>query len=176
MEQAPADSRCEAAVGDVPRYTDLPLPAYAFLPGTDPHPTADPRGHSYRRPPPEHPWRPPAGWADCTAYLYGCDLFNRGYFWEAHEAWESLWMGCRRDSTQARYLQGLIQAANSLLKYRMGRRRAVERLRMEVLRHLAVVPDNFMGLRVQCWARSLDASLRAPERRPYPALRLSSYL
>ena len=33
---------------ELPRYApDRDLPPYAFLPGRDPHPTRDPKGHSY---------------------------------------------------------------------------------------------------------------------------------
>ena len=34
-----------------PRYTNLPLPAYRFVPGKAPHPTRDPDGHSYNKQP-----------------------------------------------------------------------------------------------------------------------------
>lgn len=155
------------------RYTDLPLPDYAFLPGVNPHPTADPRGHSHRRPPRDFPWQPPEAWSACAAYLYGCDLFNEGFYWEAHEAWEGLWMACPRGSVQACYLQGLIQAANALLKQRMDRPGAVARLRAEALRHLAVAPARFMGLDVRAWAQALSAHLEAPQRYPFPQLILS---
>ncbi len=31
------------------------------------------------------------------AFLWGLDLFNHGYYWEAHEAWEGLWQVADRD-------------------------------------------------------------------------------
>ncbi len=30
-------------------------------------------------------------WLRCRDYLRGIDLFNHGYYWEAHEVWEGLW-------------------------------------------------------------------------------------
>lgn len=156
--------------GTIPRYSNLPLPPYAFVPGVNPHPTADVAGHSYHRDRRTPDWRPPHAWADCLPYLQGCDLFNHGYFWEAHEAWEGLWLCCVRDGTQARYLQGLIQAANALLKRRMQQPRAVERLRLEALRHLAVVPDPYMGLTVRRWSGLLDDCLRTPGQDDFPPL------
>lgn len=121
------------------RYTDLPLPPYAFLPGRDPHPTANPRGHGGISPVPEAPLQA-ASWRGNTGYLFGCDLYNAGFFWEAHEAWEGAWKETSRDRDERRLLQGLIQTANARLKRRMGRARAVERLRgryLDLLQPLA---------------------------------------
>ena len=36
----------------------------------------------------------PEQWHLCRPYLYGIDLFNDGYYWEAHEVWEGLWHAC----------------------------------------------------------------------------------
>ncbi|MFN2466223.1 MAG: ribulose-phosphate 3-epimerase [Candidatus Dormibacteria bacterium] len=40
----------------------------------------------------------------------GVELFNRGQFWEAHEAWEGAWMP-RRGTADADFLKGLVQVA-----------------------------------------------------------------
>ena len=63
----------------------IPFPAYAFVPGILPHPTQNPEGHSYgllaeEADPPEI-----GNWRASRMYLYGIDLFNYGYYWEAHE-------------------------------------------------------------------------------------------
>jgi hypothetical protein len=34
----------------------------------------------------------PEDWRSCDLYLYGIDLFNHGYWWEAHEALEDVWL------------------------------------------------------------------------------------
>jgi predicted metal-dependent hydrolase len=39
----------------------------------------------------------------------GADLFNRGLYWEAHEAWEELWLAL--DDEPKLFVQGLIQVA-----------------------------------------------------------------
>jgi hypothetical protein len=104
---------------------ERPLPPYAYLPGRTPHPTRDPGGHSYGAPP-ETPAPPdPADWRACGDYLYGIDLFNRGYFWEAHEAWEGLWVACGRRGATAAYLQGLINLAAAGFKARWGNARGL---------------------------------------------------
>ncbi len=68
--------------------SDRELPAYAYVPGESPHPTRDRDGHSFGSEPdtPEPP--DPEDWRSCPDYLYGIDLFNHGFYWEAHEAWE----------------------------------------------------------------------------------------
>ena len=32
-----------------PRYTATPFPSYRFIPGENPHPIDDPKGHSYKK-------------------------------------------------------------------------------------------------------------------------------
>ena len=109
---------------DTPRpprlVPDRPFPPYAYLPGRNPHPVRDPRGHSYGKGP-ETPEPPdPRQWRACGDYLYGIDLFNNGYYWEAHEAWEGLWNACGRQGSAAAFFQGLIALAAAGLKVRVG--------------------------------------------------------
>lgn len=112
------------------------FPPYAYLPGRDPHPTGDPDGHSFEQEgegvePPGDPtpvYLPPHRWAENERYLFGVDLYNGGYLWEAHEAWEGLWHVSKLDKPQAQHLQGLIQCAAACLKIAMGQPRGLARL------------------------------------------------
>ena len=61
----------------------------------------------------------------CSALRRGLDLFNHGYFWEAHEAWEEPWQGLARDSATALHLQALIRMAAAALKLVMEEPRGV---------------------------------------------------
>lgn len=99
---------------------DAPLPPYAYLPGRDPHPRRDPTGHMHGAPEPQPGCPRPEDWRDCGPYLHGLDLFNRGFYWEAHEAWEPLWAGCRGRDEQHAFLQGLIALAAAGFKAREG--------------------------------------------------------
>jgi hypothetical protein len=104
------------------RYATLPFPSYRYVPGLHPHPRRDPAGHSYdpRPIPSRHPeWRP-QDWRRLEPWLFGIDLFNQLYLWEAHEAWESLWASTPRGEPPSLLLQGLIQIAAALLKAHMG--------------------------------------------------------
>lgn len=110
-----------------PRYTDQPLPPYAHTPGVTPHPRSDPRGHSFGLEEPATPPLDPDDWRASDAYLEGIDLFNHGYFWEAHEAWERLWIAAGRRGEVAAFLQGLIKLAAAGVKHREGRLDGVRR-------------------------------------------------
>jgi DUF309 family protein family protein len=46
----------------------------------------------------------------------GIALFNDGKYFEAHEAWECLWL-CEQDGAEKRFYQGLIMAAGAMLHY-----------------------------------------------------------
>ena len=97
-----------------------PLPPYAYIPGRHPHPTRDPGGHSHGVGH-ETPAAPdPEDWRASVDYLYGIDLFNHGFYWEAHEAWEGLWVACGRQGLTATYLQALINLAAAGFKARWG--------------------------------------------------------
>ena len=107
----------------VPRYCpDRPFPAYRYAPGLHPHPHRDRDGHSYQPQPrlERHaPWEVSA-WRTLVDWLFGVDLFNAFFFWEAHESWETLWAVKPRPSGTAQLLQGLIQIAAAMLKIRLG--------------------------------------------------------
>ena len=122
-----------SVVGDDRRLPQRPFPPYAFLPGRDPHPVRDPRGHSFGHEEELGDFIESSAWSTNEEYLFGVDLYNHGYLWEAHEAWEGLWhvtkeTGTRPDELQGLFLQGLIQCTAAALKVRMGQPRGLERL------------------------------------------------
>lgn len=139
------------------RYSDRPLPPYAFVPGTNPHPTRDPRGHSYG--PAEAAIHvPPERWREDGDYLYGVDLYEAGFFWEAHEAWEGIWKASP-EPVQRDFLQGLIQLAAARLKARMGEEPGCGKLLDAARRRLERVAqrhDRFMGIELAKLLRAND--------------------
>jgi len=148
-----------------------PFPPYAFLPGRDPHPTSDPRGHSYsEQAQPPALWLPPERWRENADYLFGCDLYNAGFLWEAHEAWEGLWHAARHDRDQAELLQGLIQCAAACLKLRMQQPRGLERLSELGTARLERVAlqrgAHFMGLDLAAFVRDFRAFSAADPHSP----------
>ena len=101
---------------DRPRYSDRQFPPYTYVPGQSPHPVSDPTGHMHGHEPPAPTPLDPAHWQQSETYLYGIDLFNHGYYWEAHEAWESLWHAAGRQGDVADFLKGLIKLAAAGVK------------------------------------------------------------
>ncbi len=53
------------------------------------------------------------------------ELFDAGYYWEAHEAWESLWHAEGRRGATADLLKGLIKLAAAGVKVREGQEHGV---------------------------------------------------
>ncbi|MBI3723293.1 DUF309 domain-containing protein [bacterium] len=102
---------------DAPRYAPgRKLPDRRYLPGLGPHPH-DLAG----APPPEAaPEVPCERFGETELFRHGVDLYNRAYFWEAHEAWETLWAACPQGSPERDALQGLIQLSAALLKEHLG--------------------------------------------------------
>jgi uncharacterized protein len=110
----------------LPRFVpDAALPPYTFIPGRTPHPVRDPAGHLFGQSPESPPPLDPERWQESRAYLYGVDLFNRGYYWEAHEVWEGLWRAAGRTGPLADFLKGLIKLAAAGVKVRQGQPRGV---------------------------------------------------
>lgn len=130
----------------VSRYTQRPFPAYRFVPGRSPHPTRDPEGHSYGHRD-SRPQRFDAGqWQACGDYLYGVDLFNHDYWWEAHEAWEGCWIAAGRESGTGQFLQGLIQIAVACLKHHQGFNDVAGRMAREGLERIGRQAAPYLGI------------------------------
>lgn len=66
--------------------------------------------------------------ACCEAFRTGLYFLEKGYYWEAHEVLEPVWMLLPDGTVDRRFVQGLIQLANGRLKLRMGRLKAALRL------------------------------------------------
>jgi hypothetical protein len=146
------------------RYTDLPLPPYRFLPESGrSHPSEDPAGYLHGVEAEVEPLLEPGRWREQRSYLYGVDLYNLAYWWEAHEAWEGLWHQARADAghdAQQRHLRGLIQLAGAMLKQHTGRPAGAEKLAVRCQANLGVVArehadaaGRFMGVEVEALIR-----------------------
>lgn len=102
-----------------------PLPDVPYVPGVTPRPTSSAVFEISEAAPAV---TDPARWFEHEAWLAGFRLYRHGYFWEAHEVWEPVWIGARPNSAERFMVQGLIQVANACLKLKMARPKAARRL------------------------------------------------
>ncbi len=121
------------------------------MPGRFPHPTAHAAGHSFVAPGQPHhraAFVPAERWRESEDYLYGCDLYNYGYWWEAHEAWEGLWQVTDKRGVQGRFLQCLIQVAACHMKLFEEKREGVRSLLASSDGHARFVVGELVATRV----------------------------
>ena len=137
------------------------LPPYRHRPGSTPHPRRDPAGHSYGKTEAPHPpWRPEE-WRTLEPWLHGVDLYNGGFFWEAHEALEALWMAAGRTTPHARFVRGLILISAGCLNRDLGKSGGGKRQAALGVRHLeSVLPRHpvYMGVAVRPFTSAVVAS------------------
>jgi hypothetical protein len=88
----------------------------------------------------------------------GLALYRQGCFWEAHEAWEPVWLAAAPNSPERAFLQGIIQLANARLKQAMGRDAAAVRICALAAEHLATAGQG--GGPDREWAKGELESLR----------------
>ncbi|TPI27602.1 DUF309 domain-containing protein [Mesorhizobium sp. B3-2-1] len=141
------------------------FPSYAYLPGRQPHPVRDPAGHSYNS-----EAMPLAAKAslDSDIFLWGLDLFNHGYYWEAHEAWEGLWQVAGRGAPLRTLFKGLILLSAAGVKIREGKHVAAIRhagRAAALLRRLNTADHTFeraLGMSPAGLADHAEAAVRTP--------------
>jgi predicted metal-dependent hydrolase len=88
------------------------------------------------------------------AYLTGISLFNSGYYWHAHEAWEDCWRTAQ--PADADFYQGLIQAAAALVKWHQGNRHGAELNWAKSRARLSGLPETTSGLHIPTLIDHMD--------------------
>ena len=132
-----------------PRYTQTLFPDYRYIPGENPHPTEHPHGHSFGKKADKPERLTLVNWQKNETYLFGIDLYNYAYWWESHEAWESLWRQFPKESLTADYLQGLIKISAAFLKWHGRNQNGLDQLYSSGVEHLLKVCQEstvFMGV------------------------------
>lgn len=156
-----------------PRYSRRPFPPYRFLPGSrdpGPHPRTDPAGHAYGDEDEYLAGFGPDDWAQCEPYLYGVDLFNHGYWWEAHEAWEAVWLAAGQRATRCgSFVQGLIQLAGAQLKRCVDERAGAESLTAAAGARLLQADGVYLGVDAPALVEEARRCLRE-DRGEYPRI------
>ena len=117
----------------------LRLPDAPYRPGRTPRPPADQFDALIAALPVDET---PLALARSAAFRAGFTAFEAGYFWEAHELWEPIWMRLAPQSPERHLLQGLIQLANARLKAAMNQERAARRI---LARAQAAIDAAYLG-------------------------------
>ena len=99
----------------------------------------------------------------------GIGLFNRGSYWEAHEAWEHAWMPDRK-GVDAGFYKGLIQVAAGCLHYRRHNRRGAVNKWKSGADYLRPYLPAHLGVQVEPLVATVDGFLDAMTSRSWPEL------
>lgn len=147
----------------IKRYSSLyPFPDYTYVPGKglkDEHRRDLPHFHSKKL--------QSSDWHCNEAYLYGIDLYNHDFMFEAHEVWEELWFVCGIKSLEGQFLKALIQLAAARLKTKLQEPKPAARLVQSIRKILELISiehkaSYYMGLNLNDLTENLWAS-RLPE-------------
>ncbi len=154
-----------------PRYSERALPEYRHLPFQNAHPFLDEKGHSFGE-----KLSPPDSfdgetWQNSEDYLYCIDLFNHGFWWEAHERLKHISIGAGRETQTGLFVQGLIQVAAALLKHFMEEAVGAETLAALGLGNLQQLDGIYLGIDIAILADQMDSCFNSDDVR-YPRIDL----
>ena len=136
---------------------DCPVPSHAYVPGqTHRHP----EGAFAAICETARPDCDVEALARSKAWCCGLEWLGKGYFWEAHEVFEPVWMSLPQKSPERQLVQALIQLANAGLKAEMGRPKATAKLLNMAGEHLRACRSGggkaLMGLRLDMAERWIE--------------------
>lgn len=157
----------KGTVISIPRYTTRPFPAYAYVPGKTPHPTRDENGHSYNeQPQPARVEFDVDHWQACEEYLYGIDLFNHAYWWEAHEALEAVWIAAGRKTQTGFFIQGIIQVSVAHLKRHQRFHDVAQRMAHDGLEKMHGVNGVYLGIDIRQFRENVKRYFAGNDKNP----------
>ena len=112
----------------------------------------------------------PFDW-ESGALAEGLACYQKGEFFLAHEAWESVWI--KSENTERNLLQALIQIAVALHHLQSGNRTGAESLMRKALHKLESCPAHLGGIAVPllrdgvcAWLRALDSGAESKPAAP----------
>ena len=97
-----------------------------------------------------------------SLFIEGCNLFNEGKFWHAHEAWEDLWKSLKPlgKKVETDAVQGIIQIAALLYNYEREKIRGVVNMASKLLVRLSGIEHGIWGVDVSKLRTSLIPFIR----------------
>ncbi len=103
-----------------------------------------------------------------AAFSCGLEEFNGHRFFEAHESWETVWLGA--PEPEKTFLQGLIQVAAAFHHFRRANAAGAKSLLSAGLEKLESFPGDYHGLeladlrgKLRSWAAALEKNSPAWE-------------
>lgn len=137
---------------------DVALPDHAYVPGQTARHDESVFAVYHDSVPPDIA---PADLTATLAWQAGLMFYDKGYFWEAHEVLEPVWMATPKDSAAHQLVQGIIQLANAALKAKMKRSNAALRLCAKARDHLRAARsaggDRVMEQPLSVWIDRVDS-------------------
>ena len=130
---SPNHDQCRQSTGDsiTRKMPDPQFPPFTYIPGRTPR--GDRSVVELHR-----LVLDPDNWAASPHFQQGLRLFCHGYYWEAHEAWESVWLQLGRTGPPSDFVKGLIKFAAAGVKVLEGNLRGA-------VRHLARARELLSG-------------------------------
>ena len=151
------------------RSDTFSLPSYPHHPGRNPRPTEGDVIDIARQARSGRTLEDPAV---KRAWGYGLFLIQQGFFWEAHEVLEPVWMLAPPNSRERHFLQAYIQLANACLKSEMQRAAAALRLIAIARGHLTEATastgesDTILGVPIVARTGTVRQRRRGTQSRP----------
>ena len=137
------------------RYSTKDFPPYRFIPGQAQHPEKE--GGYLRGTTIESFEFDENNFRTNETYLYGIDLFNHEYYWEAHVYWEVLWNHVGRKTSHGYFLQALIKLGAAGVKSKLNQEEAANGHVQRALEHLeSVAEEDLFGIN----KRSLEEKIK----------------
>ena len=97
-------------------------------------------------------------WHSCEEYLYGVDLFNHGFWWEAHEALETVWLAAGgRHTETGTFIQGLIQITVAHLKWFQGLQDTATRMALKGLEKMRRINGTYLGIECDIFRSDVES-------------------
>lgn len=120
---------------------------------------------------PDLPPGDPERFQDSPGLARGIELFNAGEFWEAHEAWEEVWMPHRHEPG-ADFFKGIIQIAAGCHHHRRHNRTGALTKWQTGADYLRPLLPEAHGLALQALVDQIDACREALELADWADLRI----
>jgi len=144
-------------------YSNTPMPAYRHIPFKTKHPYMDKGGHSYGEELPVVSDFNVENWRTCDTYLYSIDLFNQGYWWEAHELIKQICYCVGRESVIGSFLEAVIQIAAGELKHFMQEKKGAQTLIELGLKGLVAEEAIFLGIDIASFRTDITECMAAED-------------